>query len=95
MPSDSSGAHAEWLLSVDKLILEMLLNRTPPTCIQVNMYAMAQVLHPNIDIVKELPSVKRIKNLRTVLLYITKLLAAFRLGNAKVWNQLHTDETSR
>ncbi len=95
MSSDSSGAHAEWLPAVDKLILEMLSNRTPPTCIQANIYAMARVLHPDVDVVKELPSVKHIKNLRTVLLHITKSLAAFRLVNAKVWNQLHTDETSR
>jgi hypothetical protein len=91
----SLGAHAEWVPEVDKLILEMLANRTPPTCIQANIYAMAQVIHPTIDVVKELPCIKHIKNLRTVLSYNTKALAAYRLGNAKVWNQLHTDETSR
>jgi hypothetical protein len=89
------GAHAEWLPEVDKLILEMLANRTPPTCIQANIYAMSQVIHPTIDVVKELPCIKHIKNMRTVLSYNTKALAAYRLGNAKVWNQLHTDETAR
>ncbi len=29
----TTGGHCEWLLHVDKLILEMLANHTPPTCI--------------------------------------------------------------
>jgi hypothetical protein len=32
---------------------------------------------------------------RTVLLYCTKSLAAYRLGHARNWRQLHTDETLR
>jgi hypothetical protein len=89
------GGHSEWLPHVDKLILEMLANRTPPSCIQANIFAMSRVLQPEQDIVKELPSLNHIKNLRTVLLYCTKTLAAYRLGHAKDWKQLHTDETSR
>jgi hypothetical protein len=56
---------------------------------------MSRTLQPEQDIVKELPSLKHIKNLRTVLSYITKALAAYRLAHAKEWKQLHTDETSR
>jgi hypothetical protein len=41
------------------------------------------------------PSLKHIKKLRTVLLHCTKALAAYQLGHAKDWKQLHTDETSR
>jgi hypothetical protein len=89
------GAHSEWLPHVDKLILEMLANRTLPSCIQANIFAMSQVLQPEQDIVKELSSLKHIKKLRTVLLYCTKTLAAYQLGHAKDWKQLHTDETSR
>jgi hypothetical protein len=33
--------------------------------------------------------------MRTVLLRTTKSLAAYRLGSADAWKQLHTDETSR
>lgn len=80
---------------VDKLILEMLTNRTPPTCIQANLVAMAELLCPNMDVIKELPSLKHIKNLRTALYTITKTLAAYRLANAKTWKQGHSDETSR
>lgn len=46
---------------------------------------MAQVVHPGIDVIKELPCVKHIKNMRTVVSYTTKALAAYALlGNAKI-----------
>jgi hypothetical protein len=48
-----------------------------------------------MDIVQELPSLQHIKNMRTVLLYCKKSLAAYRLGDARNWRQLHTDETLR
>eukprot|EP00956_Cyclotella_meneghiniana_P002231 scaffold2510_cov65-Cyclotella_meneghiniana.AAC.1 len=89
------GKHAEWLPHVDKLILEMLTNRTPPTCIQANLVAMAEVLCPDMNLVRELPSLKHIKNLRTALYTVTKTLAAYRLADAKDWKQVHSDETSR
>ena len=91
----ASGGTCEWLPHVDKLIIEMLANRTPPTCIQANILAMSRVLHSELDIVRELPSVQHIKSMRTVLSTITKTLAAYRLGRATNWKQLHTDETSR
>ena len=73
----------------------MLANCTPPTCIQANIFAMSRVLNSELDIVRELPSLEHIKNLRTVLSTVTKTLAAYRLGRARNWRQLHTDETSR
>ena len=91
----NSGAHAEWLPHVNKLIIEMLANRTQPSCIQANMFAMSHTLQPEQDIVKELPSLKYIKNLCTVLLYITKALTVYWLAHVKEWKQLHTDEMSR
>ena len=87
------GKHAEWLPHVDKLILEMLANHTPPSCIQANIYAMAKVILPGVDAVKDLPSLNHIKNLRTKLWLLTKTLAAYQISNAKVWKQLHTDGT--
>ena len=73
----------EWTARVDKLILEMLYNRTPPTCIQANTLATACAFFPGGDIVKEIPCVKYIRNMRTTLLTITKTLAAYEIGNAK------------
>ncbi len=44
---------------------------------------------------RELPSLKHIKNLQTVLVLCTKLLAIMQISNAKEWKQLHTNETTR
>ena len=44
---------------------------------------------------RELPSLKHIKIMRTVVSTITKTLAAYQLGHARNWRQLHTDEMSR
>ena len=55
---------------------------------------MAKTLLLNIDIVQELPSLRHIKYFRTMLWKVTKTLAAYQLGNAADWKQLHTDETS-
>ena len=56
---------------------------------------MARVIHPNLDIVRELPSLKHIRNTSTVLLLATKTLAALRYAKAHKIKQFHTDETSR
>ena len=53
------------------------------------------ILCPDMNLVKELPSLKHIKNLRTALYTVTKTLAAYRLADAKDWKQVHSDETSR
>ncbi len=60
-----------------------------------NIFTMLRVLHSDIDIIRELPSLKHTKSLMMVLSTITKTLAAFRLGHAQNWKQLHTNETSR
>jgi hypothetical protein len=79
---------------VDKLILEILSKWAAPTCVQANIYVVAKTLFPGVDIVKKLPSLKHIKDLRTTLLLVTKTLAASHLGNAKALKQLHTDATN-
>ena len=90
-----SGKTATWMPHVNKMIVEMLVNQTPPLSIQAIIHAMSWTLHPNIDIVKELPSLNHIKNLCTTLLQLTKTIAAYELGKAKCWKQLHMDETRR
>ena len=55
----NTGAHAEWMPHEDELILEMLSNHTPPTCIQTNIYTMSHLLLPNHNVVIELPSLKQ------------------------------------
>ena len=84
-----------WKPHVDKLVLEMLYHRTPPTCIRANIVSASLTFMPSADIVKEVPSLSHIRNLRTVLLTITKTLAAQSVGNAITIKQTHTDETSK
>ena len=85
----------EWEAFVDKLILEMLSNRTPPTCIQANILAVSSTILPDKKVVEELPCVKHIRDMRVVLKIVSKLLAGMRFGNAKQIKQVHTDETSK
>ena len=92
---NSNRGNMQWKPQVDKLCIEMLANRTPPTCIQANIVAVAHTICPNMKIVEELPSLKHIRHLGTVLSQLTRTLAAKRLGDAKEWKQLHTDETGR
>ena len=55
---------------------------------------MAKTVHPDIDIVKELPSLKYINNFQTTLWLVTRTLEAYQIGNAKFLKQPHTDETN-
>ena len=52
-----TGGHMEWNTTVDKLILEWLVNCTPPTCIRVNILFMALAVNPGFKVVKEIPCV--------------------------------------
>ncbi len=92
---DKRGGHMEWTVEVDKLVMELLVNRVPPTSIQACILVMARSLSPGRDIVRELPCLKSIRNMRSTVLRVTKSLAAYVLGSADSWKQLHTDETSR
>ena len=89
------GGRMMWKSNVNKLILEMLSNRTPPSSIQANIISFCSHILPGQDIVTELPCVKHILDMRTVQLTIPKTLAAKRIGDAKKIKQLHTDETSK
>ena len=48
----NNDGHQEWRPHVDKLIIEMLCNRTPPTCIQSVMVAFSngKILHEVYDL---------------------------------------------
>ena len=85
----------QWLPHVDKLVMEMLAYRTPPSCIQANLLAMARTLNAKSEVIKEIPCRKHIQNLRSVLAIQTKTLAAKIIGQSKCIQQFHTDETGR
>ena len=73
----------QWLPFVDKMVLEMLSNRTQPTCVQANMLVTAKTIYPTYEVVKELLSLQYIQQSRTVLLWVTKTLTARRIGRTK------------
>jgi hypothetical protein len=83
-----------WPLFIWELILEMLVNGTPPTAISSNIVIFIQRFSPRIKI-KETPSIWTVRRGRTVLLVVVETLAAYRLAKAKRWGQMHTDGTGR
>jgi len=87
---DKKGRHMEWTVQCDKLVIELLANRVPPTSIQASILGMVRSFFHEDDIVHELPCVKSIQYMRSTLLWTTKSLAAYRLGSADSWKQLIT-----
>ena len=85
----------EWRPMVDKLVIEMLANHTPPTCISSNILAVSSALFLTSQVIQELPSKNHIRDMRVVLKTVSKLLAGVRFGTALHIKQLHTEETSK
>ena len=84
----------EWNTNTDKLILNWLANRTPPSCIRVNLLSMALAINPNFEVVKEIPCVRHIQVLCTVLSDVTQAVAGKTIAESTKIKQLHTDGTS-
>ena len=90
----SNKGRPSWPLYMWDLILEQLVNGTPPSSVNDNIVAHVKKFSPTTDIV-DLPSIWTIRRARTVLLIICQTLAAYRLSKADKWDQLFTDATSR
>ena len=87
------GAHT-WPLWMVQLILEQLVNGTPPSAISANIASQAALTMPDRPI-HELPGINYIRNCRTVLRIIGETMTAYRLAKVPKWEQLFTDGTSR
>lgn len=88
------GGNSSWQPFMWDLIMEALINGTPPSAIRANIQLHIETFAPFIDTV-ELPSLWTIRRARTVILVICQTLAAYRLAKADKWGQLFTDATSR
>ena len=88
------GCVRQWPLYIWELILEQLVNGTPPSSVADNIVAHVKQFSPT-TVIKELHSIWTIRRARTVLLVIVQTLAAHRLAKADKWEQLFTDGTSR
>lgn len=91
---DGWGGTSSWPLYVWELIIEQLVNGTPPTAINSNIVTMIKTFSPTTTI-SELPSIWTIRRARTVLLVVVQTLATYRIAKADKWEQLFTDGTSR
>ena len=90
--SGNTGA-MRWGHSVWELIIEQLVNGTPPSAVNQNIVAHVCRFLPKC-VIKELPSVWTIRRARSVLLVIVQTLSAYCLGAAEKWGQVFTDGTS-
>lgn len=72
-----ADAWPEWIIQI---ILELLLHRTPPSCIPTKILTVAKSLHPNNDVIRELPVLRFVRECQSVLTVVTKTLAAYQLG---------------
>ena len=84
----------EWFI---QMVLEMLSHCTPPTCIPPVILTVVESLYNDqtVNAVRQLPSVRTVCKWRSVLVVVTKTLAAYLLGRADSYEQLFTDGTSR
>ena len=91
---EGNRGQATWLLYVWELIIEQLVNGTPPSSVNPNIVTFIKKLSPSI-VIRELPSIWTIRRARTVLLAIVQTLATYRIAKAGKWEQMFTDGTSR
>ncbi len=76
------------------MILGMLSHYTLPTCIPANIITVAELLHPQNDVVKDLPGITFVCKYQSKLIVVTKTLAAYQLAHVQEYKQLFTDGTS-
>ncbi len=83
----------EWSVQI---VLKMLSHCAPPSCIPSTILIVVESLFKNLsaNLVQELLSVSTICKWCSVLVVVTKTLAAYQLGRADSYAQLLTDGTS-
>ncbi len=83
----------EWSVQI---VLKMLSLRAPPSCIPSTILTVVESLFENLsaNLVQQLPSVSIVREWRSVLVVVTKTLAAYQLRKADSYEQLLTDGTS-
>ena len=91
---DGQREATSWPHFIWELILEQLVNGTPPSSVNANIVSFLRCFSPT-TVIKELPSIWTIRRGRTVLLVVVETLATYRLAKAKQWGQMFTDGSSR
>ena len=91
---DGQRGATSWPHFIWELILEQLVNGTPPSSVNSNIISFLCCFSPT-TVIKELPSIWTICRGRTVLLVVVQTLATYRLAKAKRWGQMFTDGSGR
>ena len=81
---EGNRGRPSWPLFMYELIMEQLVNGTPPSAISDNILSFVSTFLPN-TVVKELPSIWTVCWTRTILLIVVEALAAYQLGKSKHW----------
>ena len=76
------------------IILEHIVNCTPPAAISLNIESQAgPAITGEKDIVQELPIINFIRSCWTIIRIIGETLAAYRIGKLEQWDKLFSDST--
>lgn len=91
--SSGTGHARSWPWFVRAMVINQLVNGTPPTAIPGNITSDAAYLVPFLEV--HVPSVDFCRRMRGELRIVSETLAAYRIAKAVNWRQLFTDGTSR
>ena len=81
----------KWGEDVTRMVLELLSHHTPPSCIGPTILTVAKTICPNSKVVIDLPGVSFVRHCRSVLAYLTKMLAAYQLALVDKYLEHHSD----
>ena len=84
----------EWNTSSDNLIFNWIDNCTPTSCIRVNLLSMALAINTRFEAVKEIPCVRQIQVLCTVLSDVNQAVTGKTITESTKIKQFHTEGTS-
>ena len=82
--NDYRGSGTRWPLCIVKLILEQLVNSTPPTFICHNIVSRLALTIPFVEL-KKLPGIRIVRNCRTDLRIISETLTPYQLSKSDKW----------
>ena len=90
---DLCSGQSHWPLHICMLVCELLCNGVPPACVRETLQTTSAYFTGSV--VTELPSVRYVRECRTVLQILNDLFGAYKLGMNATWKQLCTNGTNR